>query len=70
MRRWCKDSRRHSVVQRGGGGGGMWNRQFHIQVWWIKIRRDALGVSHPSPRPDCREQGSSARKINPKNFCL
>ena len=34
----------------------------------IKIRRDTLGVSDPSPRPDHTAQSSSARKINPHKF--
>ena len=37
---------------------------------WIKIRRDTLGVSDPSYRPDSTAQGSSTRKINPHNFLL
>ena len=49
-----------------------WNehRQSHIHIWQIKIRRDTLGVSDSSPRPDHTIQSSSARKINPRNFWL
>ena len=47
-----------------------WNGQSHIHVWWIKIRRDTLGASNPSPRPDHTAQGSSARKITTHNFWL
>ena len=42
----------------------------HIHVWQIKIRRDMLGASDPSPRPDYTAQGSDARKINPCNSLL
>ena len=31
-------------------------------VWWIKIRRDTLGVSNPSPSPNHRVQDSSTGK--------
>ena len=31
-------------------------------MWWIKIRRDTLGVSKPSPRPDHVAQDSSMGK--------
>ena len=30
--------------------------QSHIHVWWIEIGQDTLGVSNPSPRPDCTAQ--------------
>ena len=40
----------------------------HIHMWWIKIRRNTLGVSDPSPKPDFTAQGSSTRKINSQNF--
>ena len=50
---------RHSVVQRGGGP---------TLICGIKIRRDTLGVSYPSPRADHTAQASSTRKINPHNF--
>ncbi|KAF6095114.1 hypothetical protein HJG60_012086 [Phyllostomus discolor] len=38
-----------------------------IHVWWIKICQDTLGVSDPSPRPDCIVQYSSTRKMNLHN---
>ena len=47
-----------------------WNRWSHIHMWWIKIGRDTLGVSDPSPRPDGTAPSSSARKINLHNFWL
>ena len=50
----------------------VWHGEAAVAEWvvphsrvWIKIRRDALGESDPSPRPDCTAQGSSTRKINP-----
>ena len=46
------------------------NGQYHTYMWWIKIRRDILGVRYPSPTPDHPAQGSSARKIRPHNFWL
>ena len=46
------------------------NRWSHIHMWWIKIRKDTLGASDPSPRPYCTAQGSRARKIKPHNFWL
>ena len=46
------------------------NRQSHIHVWWIKIRRDTLGVRDPSPRPDHTAPGSSTRNVNTHNFWL
>ena len=42
----------------------------HIHVWWVDIGIDTLGVSDPSPRPDCTAQGYSSRKVNPHNFWL
>ena len=47
-----------------------WNERSHTHTWWIKIRRDTSGTRGPSPIPDPRTQGSSARKINPHNFSL
>ena len=51
-------------------GMDMWDRLSHTHVWWIKIRRDTLGVRDRSPTPDHPAQGSSAGKINPHNFWL
>ena len=71
-----RSSRWVGWVERGRGtenwsGVERWqNGQSHIHVWWIKIRRDTLGARDPSPKPDHPAQGSSARKINPRNFWL
>ena len=46
------------MAGRGGRGG------------WMKIGRDTMGVSDPSPRSDHTAQGSSARKIKPHTFWL
>ena len=48
----------------------MWNKQSHIHMWWIKIRRDTLGLRDPSHRPDHLAQDSSDREISPHNFWL
>ena len=45
-------------------------RWSHIPVRSIKIVRDILGVSDPSPRPDCTTQGPSTEKINPHYLWL
>ena len=55
------------VMERQWENGPGWS---HIHVWWIKIGRDTVQVSDPSPRPDCTAQGFSTRKINLHNFCL
>ena len=47
-----------------------WNGWFHIHMWWMKIGRDTLGASDPSPRPDHTAHGSNAGKIKPHNFWL
>ena len=57
-------------MNRRGGGMEKWNGQYYTHVWWIKIRRDTLGVRDPVLTPDHPVQGSSARKITPYNFWL
>ena len=59
------------VMRRDGSSGcARADSQSHIHMWGIKVRRDTLGASDPSPRPDCTAEGSSARKMNPHNFWL
>ena len=55
---------RYDVV-RHGQAVQQWNRWPHIHGWWIKIKRDTLGVSNPRPRPDHKTQGSSAGDKSP-----
>ena len=62
-----QEARRRSVVQRWQQGQ---KGQSNIYVWWVKIGKDTLGDSNPSPSPDCTAQGSSTRKINPHKFWL
>ena len=40
---WCGTERQQQQLNGHG--------QSHIQVWRIKIGRDTLGTSDPSPRP-------------------
>ena len=65
MRNWNREVRRGSVVRQR-----LQNGLSHIFMWWIKIRRDTLGVSDPCSRPDYIAQGSSAGKIKLRNFWL
>ena len=48
--------RRGRDTERGGeawrGVKRQQNRWSHIQVWWIKIRRDTSGARDPSPKSD------------------
>ena len=72
---WKSDNQRSkeaTFIQMGGGMErcGDRNGWSHIHMWWIKNRRDALGVSNPSPSSDHPPQGSSAKKISPHNFWL
>ena len=46
---------RHGVAQRGGGSGMAVPHSCVVD----KIRGDTLGVSDPSPRPDCTTHGSA-----------
>ena len=55
----CEEAWRCRVAWRGAE---MWNKQSHIHVWWIKIRRN------PSPRAEHPAQGSSNKKLSPHNF--
>ena len=45
------------------------NEPSYIHVWWIKIRRNTLEMSIPSPKPVC-SPGFQCQKINPHNFWL
>ena len=72
---WKSDNQRSkeaTFIQMGGGMErcGDRNGWSHIHMWWIKNRRDALGVSNPSPSSDHPPQGSSAKKISTHNFWL
>ena len=52
------------------GGTETWNGLVpQPRVVDEKFRMSILGVSTPSPTSDPLVQGSSARKINPHNFC-
>ena len=66
---WARDETQCGVKRQQ-----WWNRHghglSHIHMWWIKIGRDAMGVSDPSPRPDHTAQGSSTGNVNPHNFWL
>ena len=56
------------MAQRGGADDVIkWSNS---HVWWIRIRRDTCGASHPSHRPDHTPQGSSTRKRKPHKFWL
>ena len=56
------------MERRGGGSSG--GTDSPTFTYWMKIGRDTLGVSGPSPRPDCTVQGSSARKLHIHYFWL